>query len=155
MTEGVEAKLAELGLSLPRRPTPIASFIPYRVVHGLAYLSGQTCERDGQLPWTGQASVDFDLEAGQKAAEACALNLLAALREACDGDWARVVRCIRVGGFVQAPAGYPDVPRIIDGASTLFIVLFGEAGRHARTAIGVATLPRNAAVEVEAIFEIR
>jgi enamine deaminase RidA (YjgF/YER057c/UK114 family) len=85
----------------------------------------------------------------------CALNLLAALREACGGDLDRVARCVRVGGFVQAASGFPGVPQVIDGASEVFIALWGEDGRHARTSVGVATLPLNAAVEVDAVFELR
>jgi enamine deaminase RidA (YjgF/YER057c/UK114 family) len=150
----IERKLLELGLELPARPVPIASFVPYRVARGLVYLAGQTCEWNGTMPYTGRVGEAIDLEAGRTAARLCALNLLAALREACDGRLSRVARCIRVAGYVQASAGYPCVPHVIDGASHLFIALWGEAGQHARTAIGVATLPSNASVEVDAIFEL-
>ena len=151
----VEARLASLGIELPTRPTPVASFLPFRVSHGLVFLAGQTCERDGRVQYTGQVGSDLDVETGKRAARACALNLLAALRESCEGDLDRVARCLRVGGFVQAAAGFPRVPQVIDGASELFIALWGDAGHHARTAVGVATLPQNAAVEVDAIFELR
>jgi enamine deaminase RidA (YjgF/YER057c/UK114 family) len=150
----IERKLAALGLELPARPTPIASFVPYRIASGLVYLAGQTCEWNGTLPYTGRVGEEIGIEAGRAAARLCALNLLAALREACEGQLSRVARCIRVGGYVQASSGYPRVPHVIDGASQLFIALWGEAGKHARTAIGVATLPLNASVEVDAIFEL-
>jgi len=151
----IELKLAALGLSLPVRPTPIANFLPFRVSGTTVYLAGQTCELEGRMVYSGCVGEDLTLEVARKAAELCALNLLASLREACAGRLDRVARCLRVGGFVQAKAGFPRVPAVIDGASELFIALWGEHGRHARTAVGVATLPQNAAVEVDAIFELR
>ena len=153
--DAIDRKLTELGLTLPIRPVPIASFVPFRVVAGVAYLSGQTCEWNGSVLHKGRVGDELDFETAREAAKLCALNLLAALREACGGRLDRVSRCIRVGGFVQASSGYPRVPHVIDGASEVFIALWGERGRHARTAVGVATLPQNAAVEVDAIFELR
>jgi enamine deaminase RidA (YjgF/YER057c/UK114 family) len=151
----VERKLKALGHSLPERPTPIASFVPFRVAGSTVYLAGQICELDGRPLYSGCVGDDVTFEAGREAARLCALNLLSCLREACDGRLDRVARCLRVGGFVQARQGFPRVPAVIDGASELFIALWGENGRHARTAVGVATLPQNAAVEVDAIFELR
>jgi enamine deaminase RidA (YjgF/YER057c/UK114 family) len=151
----VDAKLEALGLVLPGVPKPIASFVPYRVAQGLVFLAGQTCERDGRMVSTGRVGVEVEPEVGRRAARVCALNLLAALRQACGGDLDRVARCVRVGGFVQAASGFPGVPQVIDGASELFVALWGEDGRHARTSVGVATLPQNAAVEVDAVFELR
>ena len=121
----------------------------------VVYLAGQTCELDGRVVHTGCVGDDVTFEAAREAAKICALNLLACLREACDGRLYCVARCLRVGGFVQAKHGFPRVPAVIDGASELFVALWGERGRHARTAVGVATLPQNAAVEVDAIFELR
>jgi enamine deaminase RidA (YjgF/YER057c/UK114 family) len=155
MQDEIENKLTALGLSLPVRPTPIASFLPFRVSGTTVYLAGQTCERDGRMVHAGRVGEDVSLETAREAAQICALNLLASLREACDGRLDRVSRCLRVGGFVQAKSGFPRVPAVIDGASELFIALWGERGRHARTAVGVATLPQNAAVEVDAIFELQ
>jgi enamine deaminase RidA (YjgF/YER057c/UK114 family) len=151
----IELKLASLGLTLPVRPTPIANFLPFRVSGNTVYLAGQTCELDGHMMYTGCVGEDVSLEVAKQAAELCALNLLASLREACAGRLDRVACCLRVGGFVQAKPGFPRVPAVIDGASELFVALWGERGRHARTAVGVATLPQNAAVEVDAIFELR
>jgi enamine deaminase RidA (YjgF/YER057c/UK114 family) len=151
----IDRKLGELGLTLPIRPVPIACFVPFRVVAGVAYLSGQTCEWNGTVVHKGRVGEELDFETAREAARICALNLLSALREACSGRLDRVARCIRVGGFVQASSGYPRVPHVIDGASEVFVALWGERGRHARTAVGVATLPQNAAVEVDAIFELR
>jgi len=155
ITDEIELKLGALGLTLPIRPTPIANFLPFRVSGNTVYLAGQTCELDGQIVYSGCVGEDVTLEVAKKAAELCALNLLSCLREACQGRLDRVARCLRVGGFVQAKSGFPRVPAVIDGASELFVALWGEHGRHARTAVGVATLPQNAAVEVDAIFELR
>jgi enamine deaminase RidA (YjgF/YER057c/UK114 family) len=149
-----DRRLEPLGLRLPRRPEPIALFLPYQRSGALVFLAGQTCERDGSMLYTGRVGEELDFESARQAALVCALNLLAALREACEGRFERVARCVRVGGFVQASAGYPRVPQVIDGASELFVAVFGERGKHARTAVGVATLPQNAAVEVDAIFEL-
>jgi enamine deaminase RidA (YjgF/YER057c/UK114 family) len=150
----LERRLQPLGLVLPRRPEPIAMFLPYQRSGALVFLAGQTCERDGKMLYTGRVGEELDFEAARRAAVVCALNLLAALREACEGRIERVQRCLRVGGFVQASSGYARVPHVIDGASELFVAVFGERGKHARTAVGVATLPQNAAVEVDAIFEL-
>lgn len=151
----IERTLRELGVTLPAAPPrPIASFVPFCRTGDLIYLAGQTCEINGKPEITGRVGVDVDLETARSAARLCALNLLAALRDACEGDLDRVARCVRVGGFVQAEHGYPSVPRVVDGASELFIALWGERGRHARTAVGVSTLPQNATVEVDAIFEL-
>ena len=155
MPDEVELKLLALGLDLPVRPTPIANFLPFRVCGTIAYLAGQTPERDGRVLYKGCVGDDVSFETAREAAQLCALNLLACLREACNGRLDRVARCLRVGGFVQAKSGFERVPAVIDGASELFVALWGEAGRHARTAVGVATLPQNAAVEVDAIFELR
>ncbi|HEX4338864.1 MAG TPA: RidA family protein [Polyangiaceae bacterium] len=155
MMDDTEQKLTALGLSLPVRPTPIASFVPFRVARDIVYLAGQTCELDGRMVYSGCVEEEVTFDAARHGAELCALNLLSALREACDGRLDRVARCLRVGGFVQARSGYPRVPAVIDGASELFIALWGDEGRHARTAVGVATLPLNATVEVDAIFELR
>jgi enamine deaminase RidA (YjgF/YER057c/UK114 family) len=147
--------VAERGLTLPAIPQPRGSFVPWSRLGNQLFLAGQICERGGEVLYPGKVGAEFDLETGKLAAQACALNLLASLNDAVDGNIERVVRCVRMNGFVNVAPGFHDVPLVINGASELFIDLFGEASRHARTAIGVATLPGNAAVEVEAIFEIR
>ncbi|APX92972.1 hypothetical protein BWR19_08535 [Halomonas sp. 1513] len=147
--------LAQRSLSLPAIPEPRGTFRPWSRLDNQLFLAGQICERDGKVLYPGKVGAEFDLETGKLAAQACALNLLAALNDAVEGDMDRVVRCVRMNGFVNVAPGFHDVPLVINGASELFIDLFGDASRHARTAIGVATLPGNAAVEVESIFEIR
>lgn len=149
-----EARLRELGLSLPNVPTPIANFVPFRRDKDRIYLAGQICEWNGVVKYRGKLGVEHDLADGQEAARICALNLLAALRQACDGSLDRVTSCLRVGGFVNCAPDYLEVPQVINGASNVIHALFGEQGLHARTAIGVASLPQGAAVEVDAIFTV-
>lgn len=154
MTCIVAQRLAELGLDLPPVPQPRGSFKPYSRSGSLVFLAGQICEWNGEVRYVGRIGETIDLATGQKAAELCALNLLASLSLALDGDLDRVVCCHRLGGFVLAKPDYPDVPKVINGASDLMFALFGESGCHARTSVGVANLPANASVEVDGIFEV-
>lgn len=153
MTGRIEQKLQSLGIALPSAATPVANYIPYTRAGSLVFIAGQICQVDGKPMCLGKVGAAVDLPAAQKAARVCALNILAALKSACDGDLDRVVRCVRLGGFVNAAPGFTDVPLVVNGASDLIVEVFGDAGRHARTAIGVAELPRNVTVEVDAIFE--
>lgn len=151
----IESWLAELGLELPPPPRPIAAFVPFTRDGTTVYLAGQVNELDGKPTITGRVPDDHDIAAGQAAARICALNLLACLKLACNGDLGRVDRCLSVRGFVAAAPGFDKVPMIVNGASELFLAILGDQGRHARTAIGVSTLPQNAVVEVDAIFRVR
>lgn len=130
--------------------------MPYRRDGTVVYLSGQICEWDGQVTLTGPVEDNSaSIEAARKAAEVCALNLLYRLRDAAEGDLDRVDCVLRLGGFVNCVPGFPNSPKVIDGATDLFIALFGDAGWHARTAVGVAGLPGNAAVEVDAVVRLK
>jgi len=151
---GFAARLRELGIELPQVPSPIARFRPWRRSGDMIFLAGQICEWNGEVRYRGKLGVEHELEDGQEAARICALNLLAALREACGGSLNRVTACLRVGGFVNCAPDYLHVPQVINGASNVIHALFGDRGLHARTAVGVASLPQGAAVEVDAIFAI-
>jgi enamine deaminase RidA (YjgF/YER057c/UK114 family) len=151
----IEARLKELGVTLPTPPMPVASYVPYTISGNLVFLSGQIPIADGALKYVGKLGVDIPLEAGQAAAQLCAINLLAQLRNACGGDLDRVVRCLRMGVFVNAAPDYRQHPEVGNGASDLIAALFGDAGKHARAAVGVSSLPRGVAVEVDAVFEIK
>jgi enamine deaminase RidA (YjgF/YER057c/UK114 family) len=152
----VMEKLAALGLELPPNWSPRGRFLPYRRDGSIVYLSGQICEWDGRVTMTGPVEdTAASVEAARKAAEICALNLLHRLRAATDGDLDRVDCVLRLGGFVHCVPGFPQSPKVIDGATDLFIALFGDAGWHARTAIGVAGLPGSAAVEVDAVVRLK
>jgi enamine deaminase RidA (YjgF/YER057c/UK114 family) len=154
-TESTDRRLASLGIELPQVPTPIANFVPFRRHGYLVFLAGQVCEWNGDVRYVGKVGEAFDLKQAQAAARVCGLNLIAALKVACGGSLDRVAYCLRLGGFVNCTPNYPSIPQVINGASDLMHELFGAHGDHARTAVGVANLPRGAAVEVEAIFAIR
>jgi enamine deaminase RidA (YjgF/YER057c/UK114 family) len=154
MAGRIDAKLSTLGIVLPGMSTPVANYVPYTRSGALVFVAGQICQIDGRPMCTGKVGATVDLPAAQNAARVCGLNILGALRAACGGDLDRVVRCLRLGGFVNAAPGFTDVPLVVNGASDLIVEVFGDAGRHARTAVGVAELPRNVSVEVDAIFEI-
>ena len=151
-----EARLHEMGLTLPPDWAPRGQFLPYRRDRAVVYLSGQICEWDGAVTHNGPvAETPEGIAEGQKAAQICALNLLYRLREACEGDLDRVNCILRLGGFVNCQSGFGATPQVIDGATQVFVELFGEAGWHARTAVGVSGLPGNAAVEVDAVVRLR
>jgi enamine deaminase RidA (YjgF/YER057c/UK114 family) len=154
MSSRIEERLKSQNIVLPPLSTPVANYVPYTRSGALVFIAGQICQVDGKPMCTGKVGAGVDLASAQSAARVCALNILGVLRAACSGDLDRVVRCVRLGGFVNVAAGFTDVPLVINGASDLIVQVFGDAGRHARTAVGVAELPRNVTVEVDAIFEI-
>lgn len=149
----VETRLAELGLTLPTPVPPIATYVPTVISGNLLHISGQvSIDAEGGIK--GVVGEEVDLETGQRAARLCALNLVAQMKQACGGDLERVKRIVKLGGFVQAGPGFFDIPKVINGASDLMVELFGDAGRHARSAVGVYRLPLNFAVEIDAVVEL-
>lgn len=148
-------RLAELGITLPTPAVPSANYVPTRRIGDLVYVSGQVPTWEGKDAYVGKLGEDFDVAEGQKAARICAINVLAQLAMALDGDLERVLACVRLGGFVNAAPHFGDHPKVINGASDLMVEVFGERGRHARAAVGCVSLPRNVAVEVDAIFQVR
>lgn len=149
----IDAKLAELGLVLPQAAAPVAAYVPVVIAGGLAHVSGQLPFVQGKLV-TGRLGEDVSLEAGVEAAQACGLMILAQLKAAL-GSLSRIERIIKLGAFVSSTAQFTDQPKVANGASELMGHLFGEAGKHARSAVGVPVLPLGAAVEVDAIVAIR
>jgi enamine deaminase RidA (YjgF/YER057c/UK114 family) len=154
MTRRIEARLAELGLKLPSPAAPAGAYVPFALVERLVFVSGQLPLHDGALRFHGRIGETVSLEDGIEAARLCGLNLIAQAAVACGGDLDRVVRVVRLGGFVCAVPGFADHPKVLNGASDLMLEVFGEAGRHARFAVGAPDLPLGAAVEVEAVFHI-
>ena len=154
MTGRIEMKLAELGISLPAPMPPIANYVPYVVTGNLVVVSGQLPAIDGQVTVTGKVSWGVSVEAAKDAARLCFINVLVHLKAACGGDLERVKRVVRLGGFIAAPSDFNQHAVVMNGASDLAVAIFGEAGRHARSTIGVPSLPADAAVEVEGMFEI-
>lgn len=155
MTSRIEARLAELGLSLPPAPVPAASYVPFVRVGELVHIAGQVPVRDGQFRWVGKLGQDWSVEQGQDCAREVLLNVLAQLRASVDGDLDRVVRAVKLNGFVNCTPDFISQPQVINGASELLVAVMGEPGRHARSAVGVAQLPFGVAVEIDAIFQVR
>ena len=153
MTGRIAKRLAELGIELPKPPAPVASYVPTVIAGSLLFISGQVSFDQGKLI-TGKLGAGLDIESGQKAARACGFNLLAQAQAAL-GDLDRIKRCVKLAGFVNAAPDFTDHPKVINGASDLMVEVFGDAGKHSRAAVGSSSLPLGAAVEVEAVFEIK
>jgi enamine deaminase RidA (YjgF/YER057c/UK114 family) len=154
MTGRVDSRLKELDITLPKAVAPVANYVPFVVSGNLVFVSGQVTLGPGGLEYVGQIGKEFNVEQGQAAARLCALNIIAQMREACGGNLDRIKRCVKVTGFVNAVPGFGQHPEVVNGASDTIVQVFGEIGKHARAAVGAGSLPRNVAVEVEAIFEI-
>jgi len=153
MTKKIEDRLTALGLKLPDAPAPAANYVPFVQTGNLVFISGQISRDDDGLI-TGTLGQDADIAIGQRAAGTCALALLAQLKEACGGDLDRLVRVVKLTGFVNSAPDFTDHPSVINGASDLLGDILGDKGAHARAAVGVAALPLNVAVEIEGIFEV-
>jgi enamine deaminase RidA (YjgF/YER057c/UK114 family) len=150
----VEKKLQELGITLHEPRAPMANYVPFVRSGNQLTVSGQVCvDGDGKIVAKGQLGAGVSIEDGQKAARACAINLLAQVKAAL-GDLDKVTRVVRLGGFINSAPGFPDGPKVMNGASDLMVAAFGDKGRHARSTVGVAALPAEAAVEVEGLFEV-
>jgi enamine deaminase RidA (YjgF/YER057c/UK114 family) len=153
MSGAFDKKLEELGIELPVPAAPIANYVPFVRSGRLLFVSGQVCLADSALVAIGKLGSQVTVEQGQAAARACAVNLLAQVKAAL-GDLDKVVRVVRLGGFINSEPDFLDGPKVMNGASDLVVAVFGERGRHARTTVGVAALPSDAAVEVEGTFEV-
>lgn len=150
----IREKLRELGYELPAVAAPAANYVPWVIAGDLLFVSGQIPFLNGQKMHLGRVGEDLSLEEGVEAARACALNILAQANSAVNGDWSRIKRCVKLGGFVNCTPDFTDHPKIVNGASDLIGALMGESGKHARFAVGASSLPLGVAVEIEAIFEI-
>ena len=150
----IETRLAELGITLPAPMAPVANYVPFVITGDLVVISGQIPARDGRVAFTGKLGDNVPNEVGVQAAQLCFINLLAQLRTACDGDLDRVAQVVRLGGFIAATAEFTQHAQIMNGASDMSVAVFGDAGRHARSTIGVPSLPLDAACEVEGMFRI-
>lgn len=154
MTNAIEARITELGLALPDAPAPAANYVPYVQTGNLVHVSGQISRNaDGLI--CGRLGAGLTVEDGAAAARECALALLAQVRAACGGDLSRLVRVVKLTGFVNSTPDFTDQPKVINGASDTLVAILGDAGRHARSAVSAASLPLGVAVEIEGIFEVR
>lgn len=149
----IEARLAELGVNLPDAPAPAANYVPWVISGRQVFISGQISQNAGGMI-KGKLGADLTLEQGAEAARACAISLLAQLKAATGGEIDRVVRLVKLVGFVNSTADFVDQPKVINGASDFMVAVLGDAGRHARSAVSAASLPFGVAVEIEAVFEI-
>ncbi|MFP6729433.1 MAG: RidA family protein [Alphaproteobacteria bacterium] len=154
MTGTIDSRLAELGIELPEATAPVANYVPYALSGNTVYISGQVPILGGEFKYTGKLGGDVSIDDGYQAARLCALNVIAQVKAACGGNLDRVVRCLKLGGFVNSTPDFGDQPKIINGASDLMVEVFEDKGRHARFAVSAASLPFNVAVEVDAVFEI-
>lgn len=150
----ISQKLGEMGLSLPNAPLPAANYVPFVVTGSLVFVSGQiSMDSQGGLI-TGKVGQDLSVEEGAEAAKRCALSLLAQVNHACEGDWSRFKRVVKLTGFVNSTPTFADQPKVINGCSDLLVEVLGDAGRHSRSAVSAGALPLNVAVEIEGIFEL-
>jgi len=151
----IEERLKQLGLELPRSASPVANYVPFVRSGDLLFIAGQICQWNGERRFVGKLGREITVEQGQEAARLCALNILAHVKTALDGDLDRVLRCVRLGAFVNGTDDFTEQPQVANGASNLMVELLGDGGRHARAAVGVNALPGGVAVEIDAVFEVR
>lgn len=151
----IEDKLAALGISVPRPSTPAANYVPWVRTGSLVHIAGQIPVWEGERRFLGKLGAELGVDEGKEAARLCVLNVIAQVKAACDGDLDRLVRFVKLNGFVNSVPTFTDQPAVINGASDLLVEIFGDAGRHARSAVGVASLPFGVAVEIDAIVEAR
>jgi len=154
MSGKIAARLKELGIDLPKAAAPIANYVPWVKSGSLLFVSGQITMGPKGLEYAGTVGRDVSVEEGKRAARLAALNSIAQAAAALDGDLDRIKRVVKVTGFVNSENGFTAQPDVVNGASDLFVEVFGDAGRHARAAVGSSSLPRNTSVEIEAIYEI-
>ncbi|NVJ70205.1 MAG: RidA family protein [Alphaproteobacteria bacterium] len=151
----IDARLAELGLEIPTPVAPVANYVPYVITGNLVSVSGQIPMKDGKLAFEGKVGDTVSEDDAREAARLCAINIIAQLKAACDGDLNRISRIVKLGGFVNCTDGFGGQPQIINAASDLMVDVFGEHGRHSRSAVGVNALPLNVPVEIDALVEIK
>jgi enamine deaminase RidA (YjgF/YER057c/UK114 family) len=154
MAGRIEKVLADKKIELPKAAAPVANYVPVVIAGNLAFVSGQVTVSNGEFKFIGKLGREFDVAQGQQAARLCGLNVLAQLKAALGGDLDRVKRCVKLGVFVNSTDSFTDQPKVANGVSDLIVEVFGDAGKHARFAVGSNVLPLNVAVEVDAVFEI-
>lgn len=150
----IDTRLAELGVVLPQAPAPAANYVPFVMAGGFVHISGQISQDSAGLI-KGRLGESMDVAQGADAARACAISILAQLKQAVEGDWSLVERAVKLVGFVNSTADFIDQPKVINGASDFMVAVLGDRGRHARSAVSAASLPLGVAVEIEAIFQVR
>jgi enamine deaminase RidA (YjgF/YER057c/UK114 family) len=155
MNLNIQDKLKALNLTLPKAAAPAANYVPYVIAGNMLFVAGQIPFLNGEKMHMGRLGENLSIEQGVEAARACALNILAQADAAVKGDWSKVVRCVKLGGFVNCTPAFTDHPKVINGASDLIVAAMGDAGKHARFAVGAPSLPLGVAVEIDAVFELK
>ncbi len=150
----IDDRLAELGIEIAEPAAPVANYVGYVISGNLVFVSGQVTLENGEFKYQGKVGADFSVEEGAQAARLCGINIISQVKAACGGDLDRVVRCVKLGGFVNSTTDFTQHPQVINGCSDLMVDVFGDKGKHARFALGAGSLPANVAVEVDAVFEI-
>ncbi|MBT4889258.1 MAG: RidA family protein [Rhodospirillales bacterium] len=154
MAGRIDARLAELGIVIPEPPVPVASYQPYCITGNLVVVAGQVTLEDGKVKYKGRLGDDLSLEDGEAATRLCAVNVLAQVKAACDGDLDRVKQVVRLNAFFNSTPDFLDHPRVMNAASDMMAEIFGESGKHTRVGVGVSSLPLGVPVELDGIFEI-
>ncbi len=154
MNNSAKENLIRLGIILPTPVAPVANYVPYTKAGNIYSISGQIPIKDGKLPYLGKVGVDISEEEGYKAAQLCAINIIAQINAICEGDLSRLKRIIKLGAFVNCDNGFGNQPEVVNGASDLMVEVFGEIGKHSRSAVGTNALPRNVSVEIDALVDI-
>ena len=155
MAGKIDARLKELKIELPNAAAPAANYVPFVRTGNLLFTAGQLCVWNGERRFVGKLGREYTVEQGQQAARLAGLNILAQVKAALDGDLDRIVRCVKLTGFVNSVPEFTEQPRVVNGASDLMVEVLGDAGRHARTSVGVNVLPFDLTVEIDAVFEVR
>ena len=154
MSGKIDARLQELGIEVPEAAAPVANYLGYVVTGNLCFTAGQVTLKDGAFVYQGKLGAEISVDDGYQAARLCAINIISQLKAACGGDLDRVKRIVKLVGFVNSTPGFIDQPKVINGASDLMVEVFGEAGKHARSAVSAGSLPLGVSVEVECVAEI-
>lgn len=142
-------------IELPKISSPVANYKAYKIINNLLYISGQTCRKDNQVIYQGKVGVDLNIDTAKQAARLCGLNILAQVHEACNGDFSKIISCIRLNVYINCNADFSDHAKVANGASDLMVEVFGEIGIPTRSTIGVNSLPSNSAIEIDAIFALK
>jgi enamine deaminase RidA (YjgF/YER057c/UK114 family) len=154
-TRSIEERLAALNIVLPVAPTPAANYLPWTITGNQVWIAGQTAVSNGKYDYIGRVGEAVTPQQAHAAARLCAVNVLAQVKAACKGDWSRVVKCVRVCGYISAAPDFFEFPKVLDGCSDLLVEVLGDAGKHVRTVMGVSGLRFNVPIVVDAVFEIR
>jgi len=154
MTHAIDERLAKLGVVLPDAPSPAANYLPYIIAGNQLLIAGQAAVVEGRHPFVGRVGAEFGVVEGKAAARLAAINVLAQVKAACNGDWNKLARCLRICGYLNTTPDFADHPQVLDGASDFLVAAMGDAGKHVRTVMGVSSLRSRTVLVIDAVFEV-